>query len=134
MKKIIVIAAVAALGACSKPAPAPEATATTEPAAAPAAVTMAADGKPSTGTFKITSADGEVIMEEIKADGTYVDTKDGKVVETGKWEQKSPAQYCWTKDEAGATQVCADEKVENGVYSSYNPVTKKTSTVERIEG
>lgn len=132
MKKIIVIAALVAVSACSKPEPAaaPEAT---EAAVAPAAATMAADGKPSTGTFKITTADGETIMEEIKADGTYVDTQDGKVVETGKWEQKSPAQYCWTKDEEGAKQVCADEKVENGVYTSYNPETKKTSTVERVE-
>ncbi len=132
MNKIAVIAALAFVSACSKPEPAaaPEATAT---AATPEVATTAADGKPSTGTFKITTADGQTIMEEIKADGTYVDTQDGKVVETGRWEQKSPAQYCWTKDEAGATQVCADEKVENGVYTSYNPLTKKTATVERIE-
>ena len=138
MRKIVVIAAVAALAACSKPAPAPEAATDTAvdttAAAAPAAQTMAADGKPSTGTFKITSSTGEVFMEEVKADGTYVDTKDGKVVETGKWEQKSPALYCWTKDGPDAKQVCSDEKVENGVYTSVNQETKKASTVVRVEG
>ena len=134
MRKIVIIAALATVAACSKPEPAatPEA-ADTAVAAAPAAATVAADGKPSTGMFKITSADGQTIMEEIKADGTYVDTRDGKVIETGKWEQKSAAQYCWTPDTAGATQTCADEKVENGVYSSYNPKTKKTATVVRVE-
>lgn len=135
MRKIVVIAALATIAACSKPAPAPEAadTATdTTAAAAPSVDTVAADGKPSTGMFKITTSDGEEFMEEIKADGTYVDTKDGKVVETGRWEQKSPALYCWTKDDPGAKQVCSDEKVENGVYTSTNQETKKTSTVVRV--
>jgi hypothetical protein len=135
MRKIVVIAALATIAACSKPAPAPEATDTaadTTAAAAPAVQTMAADGKPSTGTYKITTSDGEEFMEEVKADGTYVDTKDGKVVETGRWEQKSPALYCWTKDAPDAKQVCSDEKVENGVYTSTNQETKKTSTVVRV--
>jgi hypothetical protein len=133
MRKIIVIAALATVAACSKPAPAPEASDTSAAAApAPAVETVAADGKPSTGTFKITTSDGEVFMEEVKADGTYVDTKDGKVVETGKWEQKSPALYCWTKDGGDGKQVCSDEKVENGVYTSTNQETKKTSTVVRV--
>jgi hypothetical protein len=133
MRKIVVIAALATVAACSKPAPAPEAADTSAAAApAPAVETVAADGKPSTGTFKITTSDGEVFMEEVKADGTYVDTKDGKVVETGKWEQKSPALYCWTKDGGDGKQVCSDEKVENGVYTSTNQETKKSSTVERV--
>ncbi|GGD98223.1 hypothetical protein GCM10011515_17530 [Tsuneonella deserti] len=140
MRKVILIAAVAALAACSKPATntdetaTPAATDTAAAAPAPAATTMAADGKPSTGTFKVTSPDGQVVMEEVRADGTYADTVDGKVVETGRWEQKSSAQYCWTKDGPGEQQICSDEKVENGKWTSYNPVTKKTATIERVEG
>ena len=104
MKKIVFVAALAALAACSKPEAAPTADATEQAAAiaAPAAQTVAADGKPSTGTYKITTADGKVYMEEDKPDGTYVETQDGKVTETGKWVQKSPEQFCTTKDEAGA--------------------------------
>lgn len=130
MKKILLIAALAAVSACSKPAPAPEAEASTAPEAA--AINIAADGKPSVGTYKVTTSKGEVLMDEVKADGTYVSTKDGKVVDTGTWEQKSPALYCYTKDEKDAVQKCSEEKVENGVYTSKNP-EGEVSTIERVE-
>lgn len=134
MKKIFVIAALAAVTACSDPAPAPQADASAAAeTAAPAAATVAADGKPSFGTFKITTAKGEVLMEEVKADGTYVATKDGKVVETGKWEQKSPSVYCTTEDKQDAVQQCNEEKVENGVYTSKSP-DGEVATIERVEG
>ena len=137
MKLIALTLAVAGLAACSQQeaAPAPEATAETTAAAAPAAVTLAADGKPSTGMFKITRADGSVFNEEVKADGTYVSTDAaGKVAETGRWEQKSPTVYCTTTDEAGAVQACHTESVDaNGVWSSTDP-DGKTGTVERVEG
>lgn len=138
MKKILVIAALAAISACSKPAPAPEAdaSASAAPAAeasAAAAAPTAADGKPSVGKFKITSHDGKVYMEEDKADGTYVSTLDGKTVETGKWEQQNPGTFCFTKDEKDAKQVCNEEKVENGVWTTKN-AKGEVSTVERVEG
>jgi hypothetical protein len=134
MKRIIAIAALAAVSACSQPAPEPEATeeAAAEPAVAAAAETVAADGKSSTGTFKVTTADGKVFMEEVKPDGTYVQTQDGKVVETGKWVQKSPSQYCYTKDEEGAKEECNTEQVDaKGVWTSVDP-EGKTATVERV--
>ena len=137
MKRIIAIAAIAAIAACSKPAPAPEATseapmeAAAEASAAPAAETLAADGKSSAGVFKVTTGEG-VFMEDVKADGTYVQTKDGKTVETGKWEQKSPSQYCYTKDEKDAKQVCNTEQVDDkGVWTSKN-AEGKIATIERV--
>lgn len=136
MKKIVAAAALVALAACSKPAPEPAAdtTATAADAGAPEAMpaSLAADGKPSVGVYKVTDADGKVITEEVKADGTYVD-KDasGAVVETGKWNQQSQSVWCWTED-GKTTEVCSDEKVENGVYTSTNRETKKTATVVRI--
>ena len=136
MKKIVFVAALAALAACSKPEAAPTADATEQAAAiaAPAAQTVAADGKPSTGTYKITTADGKVYMEEDKPDGTYVETQDGKVTETGKWVQKSPEQFCTTKDEAGAKERCGTEKVDDkGVWTSVNP-DGKTVTIVRVAG
>ena len=136
MKKIVLVAALATLAACSKPDTAPTAEATEQAAAivAPAAQTVAADGKPSTGTFTVTTSEGEVLTEEVKADGTYVQTKDGKVVETGKWVQKSPEIYCTTKDEAGAKERCGTEKVDDkGVWTSVNP-DGKTATVVRVTG
>ena len=132
MKRLIIVAALATLSACSREeAAAPEAT--EEVAAAPAEV-MAADGKSPVGKYTITTAEGEVINEELKADGTYVDTKDGKAVETGKWVQKAPGTYCYTKDEEGAKEVCNTEKVDDkGVWTSTNP-EGKTATIKRVEG
>ncbi len=134
MKKIVILAALAAVSACSKPAP--EATATTEAVApAPVAEVMAADGKSPVGKYKITNSDGTVIMEEDKADGTYVDTDtSGKVVETGTWVQKSPEHFCFTKEGAGSKEQCTTEAIDaNGVWTAKGE-NGKTSTVERVEG
>ena len=136
MKKIVLVAALATLAACSKPDAAPAADATEQAAAivAPAAATVAADGKPSVGTYKITTSDGKVYTEEDKADGTYVEMLDGKVTETGKWVQKSPGLFCTIKDEAGAKERCGTEKVDDkGVWTSVNP-DGKTATVVRVTG
>lgn len=135
MKKIVALAALAALAACSKPAetPAAESTATPE-ATASEAGPVAADGKSSVGTFKITTSDGKVYTEVVKADGTYEGTgPDGKVSETGRWEQRTPNLYCVTKDgdKDGGKERCNEEKVENGVWTTTDP-DGKTATVERI--
>jgi len=130
----MLVAALASFAACTpKAEEATEADAAAEPTEA-AAATTAADGGPSTGTFKVTHADGSVITAEVKADGTYTVTDaDGKVTETGKWEQKSPELWCETSDAEGATQVCYEEKVdENGVYTSKDPNTGEVSTVVRV--
>ena len=132
MKKIMLLVAIAAVSACSKPEPAAEAEATPV-AVASAEANIAADGKSSVGKYKITLANGNVVTEEVKADGTYADMVDGKVIETGKWVQKSPSQYCYTKDKREAVEECNAEKVENGVWTSTNP-KGETSKVERIEG
>jgi len=133
MSKIFAIASLAALSACSQPAP--EAEASAEPAAATEAVTanIAADGKSSVGKFKITAKDGKVYMEEDKADGTYVGMQNGKVVETGKWRQQDPNTFCFTEDAKDAKEECNAEKVENGVWTTTN-AKGEVSTVERIEG
>ena len=135
MKKIVAFAVMASLAACTQPAPEPEtdateAAATPEPAAGP----LAADGKASAGKYKITTAEGEVFMEDVKADGTYVQTdKDGKVVETGRWVQKSPTEYCTTVDEEGAVERCNVEGIDAaGVWTSRN-AEGEVATVERVE-
>lgn len=135
MNKFALLAAIAVISACSKPAPAPEpeAAAASE-AAAPAAENIAADGKPSTGTFAVTNAKGIKYTTEVKPDGTYAVTgADGKVTETGRWEQKSRESYCETADKEGAKQKCFSEKVDDkGVYTSTDPDTGETSTVVRV--
>ena len=135
MKRIIAVAALAALAACSKPAEAPAAPAEATAEAAPATTEpLAADGKPTVGKYKVTRADGSVVMDDLRADGTFVTTlADGKT-ETGKWEQKGPNLYCATEDKEGAKQLCFDEKVDDkGVYTSKHPETGEVSTVVRVE-
>lgn len=134
MKKILAFAALAAVAACSKPAPAPEPEASAAPEAA--ATNVAADGKPSTGTFEATHADGTKHTVEVKPDGTYAVTgADGKVAETGKWEQKSPETYCETADKEGAKQKCFAEKVDDkGIYTSTDPETGEVATIVRVGG
>jgi hypothetical protein len=134
VKKILAFAALAALSACSKPAPSPEAeTATASDAPVADATNIAADGQSSIGTFKITDKDGKIYVEEDKADGTYVGSQDGKVVETGKWVQKDPKTFCYTKDEKDPKEVCNTEKIENGVWISTN-AKGDVSKVERVGG
>lgn len=134
MKRIIAIAALAALAACSKPAEEPAAPAEAAAEAAPAE-TLAADGKPSHGTFTVTKKDGTIYTSEVKPDGTYsIVAADGKVTETGKWEQKSPEQYCETADTEGAKQKCFAEKVDDkGVYTSTDPENGEVATIVRVE-
>lgn len=134
MQKIIALAALAALSACSQPAPAPDAEASAaSEAPAAAATNVAADGKSSIGKFKVTDNKGKVYIEEDKADGTYVGTVDGKVVDTGKWRQQDPNTFCFTKDGKDAKEECQSEKFENGVWTTKN-AKGEVSTVERIEG
>lgn len=134
MKKIIVVAGLVTLAACSKPEATEEAAPAEAATEAPAVTTTAADGGPSTGTWEVTMADGTKITSQVKEDGTYeVKDAEGKVVETGKWEQKSPEQYCETPDKEGAVQKCYEEHVDaNGVYTSKDPETGNVSTVVRV--
>lgn len=138
MKKTAsLIALAAAIAACSpadrEPAAEPTEAATPEPATAETSASLAADGQPAHGNYKITRKDGTVIMSEVRPDGTYTDTIDGEVVETGRWEQPSPDVYCYTSDEEGAAQVCNDEAVDaNGVWTSTNRETGEAATVERV--
>lgn len=136
MKNFVTIAVLAALSACSQPAPTPEAeaSAATDAATLPA-TNIAADGKPSIGKFEVTRPNGKKYTTDVRADGTYAVTLDGKVVETGKWEQKSPEQYCETADKPDAKQKCFAEKVDDkGVYTSTDPENGEVAVVVRVEG
>ncbi len=140
MKIQLILASSLAIAGCSQaeeeePAPAVE-TSTPEPAEP-----LAADGNPTPGLYTITLDDGTVFTEDVRADGTYVQTDaDGDVVETGTWEQKSPQQYCYTVDEEYREteepegQKCNTEGIgEDGVWFSTNP-EGETSKVERSQG
>jgi YD repeat-containing protein len=132
MKRIVLIAAVTALvglSACNQKAEeAPAAAAATE---APAAASMALDGKPDVGTLELTSADGKVTSQTYNADGTLTWMEDGKTM-SGKWTKTEPATYCLTMEgEAAAT--CYTDKMDGEVWTTTNDADPKDMfTIKRI--
>ncbi|WP_374405494.1 hypothetical protein [Pelagerythrobacter sp.] len=108
MKKLISIAAVAVLAACSQQAEDPAAPAATTAATQTPADTVAISqlaGPEAAGSYEVTWADGTVTTTMINADGTYVDTMDGDETSHGTWAVKEGkscltpeggAELCWT--------------------------------------
>ena len=133
MKKIIAVAILATVAACSPAETEAEPEAVEEVAEA-APENIAADGQATPGNYRITLANGDVVMEEVRADGTYTATNADGSVETGTWEQKSPELYCTTEDEEGAEQDCNEEMInEDGVWISRDAGSEEFATVERVE-
>ena len=104
MKKLVLIAAVAALSACNqnKAEPAPAASEAAAPTPAASALPAAAD---MAGTYEF-DYKGKATTSVMKADGTYEDSQDGKVTETGKWTVKDN-KSCFTP-EKGKEQCTSD--------------------------
>ena len=109
MKKLMMIAAVAALSACSQQA---EKAAEAEAAPAEAAAPAATDSASLVGDYDVKMADGKMAKTTINADGTYSDTApDGKQTK-GKFAMKDgkecfdadgdEAELCWTSTTPGA--------------------------------
>lgn len=130
MRKLIAVAALAVVAACSQEA-ATEADAPEEVAEAPAAA-MAADGGTPYGSFKVTLADGSVLTEEVHEDGTYISTSASGEQRKGTWVQKGD-QYCTTSNDEGATERCHTESInDEGVWISTDP-DGETATIQRVE-
>lgn len=124
MKKLIILTAALALGACNQ-----RTETTTE--ATPTATTMAeapspAANQPATGAmpgrYEVTLADGSVIAETINADGTYVDVMDGKETR-GRWRMDG-ARSCFDP-EGAAPEEC---------YTSTPPNADGSFTVTGPDG
>lgn len=109
MKKLVMIAALSALMACSQQT---EKAAEAEAAPVEAAAPAATDSASFVGDFDVKMADGKMGKTTINADGTFVDTgPDGNetkgkfVVKDGK-ECFDPdgdeAEECWTSTKPGA--------------------------------
>jgi len=136
MRKIFAVAAIAAVAACSPAEGEAEPEAVEEVAEAEEeAGGIAADGNPTPGNYRVTLSNGDVVMEEVREDGTYSATNADGSVETGTWEQKSPEIYCTTEDEEGAEQDCNEEMInEEGVWISRDEGSEEYAIVERVEG
>lgn len=138
MKKLVLIAAIAALSACDQKAE--EAPAATDTAMAEA--TPMADAAVTPGTYEVKMPDGTVGRTTINADGTYVDIdKDGKEMK-GKFVRRDgkdcfdpdgdEGEMCWTStapDASGAfTSTTADGKTTVTVTPVAGTATTVTTT------
>ena len=79
----------------------------------------AADGGPATGRFEISSGDGTAMMvQEVFADGTYRNLRDGRIIETGTWTMPERGLFCTT---SGGTTSCDEESIApDGTWISVN--------------
>ena len=128
MKKLVLIAAVAAHSACNQKAD--EAPMATDTATAAADTTAMTDN--GAGTYDVKMADGTMGKTVINADGTYVDTdKDGKETrgtfarKDGKdcFDPEGPdPEACWTVTAPGA----------DGSFTATTPDGKTTVTVTPV--
>ncbi|WP_447753524.1 hypothetical protein [Sphingopyxis fribergensis] len=131
MKKLVLLAALTALSACSQ-----KAEESKDPAAAPAETAAPAPTAPAgtaPGNYDVKMADGTVASTVINVDGTYADADPtGKVVKKGKFAHKDgkdcfdpdgdEAEECWS-----LSPVAAD-----GSFTATNPAgTKVTVTPKK---
>lgn len=119
MKKLVLLAAIAALSACSQ-----KAEESKETAPAPAeemAPAASADSGTAPGTYDVKMADGTMASTVINADGTYADSDaKGKIVK-GKFARKD-GKDCFDPD-GDAAEVCwtVSTPAPDGSFSATAP-------------
>lgn len=125
MKKLMLVAAVAALSGCSQPAE--EAPAPAETATATAAAAAADDA---TGEYDVKMADGTMGKTTINADGTYVDVgPDGK--ETKGTFTRANGQDCFAPADGEAVCWTVTPPGADGSFTATTVDGKTTVTVSR---
>lgn len=111
MKKLVLAAALtSALAACGDAAEEADDTATVE---TPAATEAAAETMAGTYEFEV---DGVRTTSVLNADGTYTDSTDGEVVETGTWAEKDGKTCFDPEGAAGESCFTSTEPDADGVF------------------
>ncbi|OBX20336.1 hypothetical protein A9995_00995 [Erythrobacter sp. QSSC1-22B] len=131
MRKYLILAAFATLAACgASDAPVDGDTARgTGMDAAPASDDPA--GAEMVGTYEVIAEDGTAVLQTVNADGTYVETVDGDVIERGTWHQKGD-QMCYDPEGDAIEQCFIGGKPGN--QGSFSVETDGgTATVRRVE-
>ena len=92
MKLFAIVLAATALAACSNKAPEP-------------APSDTAPVKISAGTYNVTQPDGSRMFTMLNANGTYTDSVNGEVTESGAWEGKDDGSTCFTPAEGSTAKA-----------------------------
>ena len=128
-KFILAGAACVALAACGNPAEeADEPVVAETPAATP---TTAANGNMA-GTYEVTMADGMVVTQTIRADGTYSDVANGETTESGTWRAQGE-QLCYDP-EGPQPEECftGSQPGADGSFQMTDADGNRMGTVRRI--
>ncbi|WP_114520051.1 hypothetical protein [Altererythrobacter sp. ZODW24] len=122
MKRIVAIASIAVLAACSPAAEAPVEEAVAE---APAEESMA-------GTYEVSTEEGSGTTT-IDVDGNFTNTVDGEVTDTGTMARVD-GKSCFTSSEEGAEARCwtDSEPAEDGSWVATSD-EGETVTVRRVD-
>ena len=124
MKKLILLAGIAALAACSGKEPAAEEGAAAEAPATEAVAAATPAAGPTPGSYDVTGPDGTKLVATLMADGTYVDRDEaGKVLEKGTWATKD-GKTCFD-DEGDKAKVC---------YTDSAPAADGSFTATEADG
>ncbi|MEO0699941.1 MAG: hypothetical protein AAFY81_09550, partial [Pseudomonadota bacterium] len=87
------------------------------------------------GFYRADDEDGATVIEELRADGTFVFTDpDGILIVEGTYVQNSPELLCFTASAEDAVEDCWNDSIdENGVWRSVNQETGIRSVITRID-
>ncbi|UVI38966.1 hypothetical protein [Qipengyuania spongiae] len=124
---ILVTASCSLLAACGNPAEEAD-----DPIVAetPVAPTNAVDGM--AGTYEVVMADGTVVSQTLRADGTYSDVAEGEVVETGSWRADG-SRLCYDPEGDEPEQCFAGGQIAaDGSFQTRDDQGNVVSTVRRI--
>ena len=131
MKKLVLVAALAALGACSQAAKEADdtATAATETPAVEESAAAAADSP--AGTYEFT-LDGKQTVSVLKPDGSYEDSQDGKVSEKGLWSEHD-GKVCFDPEGDDTPGQCfaTTEPGADGVFTATSDDGKTVLKIKK---
>ena len=107
MKRLVLVAMLAgSLAACGDAAEESDDPAVAEEvAAAPDAAADAAGTETRAGTYEY-DLDGKATTAVLMPDGTYNDSQDGKIVESGLWEERDDGKVCFDPEGADTLGTC----------------------------
>lgn len=121
MKKLVLLAAVAALAACAETETAPEVAEAAETATAP---TQVASWPLEAGTYEYTRADGTTGVTTVAADGTYSMKPTEGETETGTWAEEG-GKTCLKSNGEPANMRCY-------VFTTPGPDGNMTGTSDEV--
>lgn len=129
MKRLILVAALGvALAGCGDAAEDSD-----EPAAVetPAATETVAE-ETAAGTYEF-DMDGKATIAVLNPDGTYTDTQDGEVIESGTWEDRDDGTTCFDSEGGDDTVVCytVSEAAEDGTQTATPDDGSETLTIRK---